>query len=45
MNAAPTMAATAYLNLAKKVHAELWQGISDTGRSDIDKRDSPTTGN
>jgi hypothetical protein len=35
----------AYLNLAKKVHAELWHGISDTGRSDIDKKDSPTTGN
>jgi low affinity Fe/Cu permease len=32
-----------YSTLAKEARAELRQGISDTGRSDIDKRDSPTT--
>ena len=32
-----------YTNLAKKARAELRQGISDTGRSDMDKKDAPTT--
>lgn len=32
-----------YSNLAKEARAELRQGISDTGRPDMDKKDSPTT--
>jgi low affinity Fe/Cu permease len=32
-----------YSNLAKKARAELRQGISDTGRPDMNKKDSPTT--
>ena len=31
-----------YTNLAKKARAELRQGISDTGRPDMDKKDSPS---
>ena len=31
-----------YLNLAKKAREELRQGISDTGRPDMDKKDSDT---
>ena len=32
-----------YTNLAKKARAELRQGIIDTGRPDMDKKDSSTT--
>jgi len=31
-----------YLNLAKKARAELRQNVSDTGRPDMDKDESPT---
>jgi low affinity Fe/Cu permease len=31
-----------YTNLAKKARAELRQGVSDTGRPDMGKKDSPT---
>ena len=33
-----------YSNLAKKARAELREGISDTGRPDMDKNDSPKAG-
>jgi len=32
-----------YSKLAKKARAELLEGVSDTGSSDMDKEDSPTT--